>query len=91
MPDEHASCQLPNNAARAAPWQRTLAESKPSLKSMISQICSMSGTTIVTGRNSALRLSGSSLRPVEQPQAGVSFCMCTCMLQLTVQRPIAPA
>jgi hypothetical protein len=30
---------------------------------MISQICSMSGTTIVTGRNSALRLSGSSVRP----------------------------
>lgn len=41
----------------------TFAVSKPSLNSMISQICSMSGTTMVTGRNRALRLSGSSVRP----------------------------
>ena len=41
----------------------TLAVSKPSEKSMISQICSRSGTIMVTGRKSALRLSGSSVRP----------------------------
>lgn len=41
----------------------TLAESKPSLNSMISQICSMSGTTMVTGLNRAFRLSGNSVRP----------------------------
>jgi hypothetical protein len=43
-----------------------LAASKPSLKSMISQICSISGTTMVTGLKSALRLSGSSVRPASK-------------------------
>ncbi|KAA6426226.1 MAG: hypothetical protein FRX49_04078 [Trebouxia sp. A1-2] len=41
----------------------TLAVSKPSEKSMISQICSRSGTTMVTGLKRAFRLSGSSVRP----------------------------
>ena len=39
----------------------TLAVSKPSENSMISQICSRSGTTMVTGLKSALRLSGNSV------------------------------
>ena len=42
---------------------RTLASTKPSENSMISQMSSRSGTTMTMGRNSALRLSGSSRRP----------------------------
>lgn len=41
----------------------TRADSKPSENSMISQIWSRSGTIMVTGRNSAFRLSGNSVRP----------------------------
>ena len=50
-------------AGTAAGQEATLAVSKPSEKSMISQICSRSGTTIVTGLNRAFKLSGSSVRP----------------------------
>ena len=44
-------------------FAKLLAVLNPSEKSMISQICCRSGTIIVTGRNSAFKLSGSSARP----------------------------
>ncbi len=64
MPDQ---LQLHDNAANTNKTCRahapTLAVSKPSENNMISQICSKSGTTMVTGRKRAFRLSGSSVRP----------------------------